>query len=157
VRIGFGYDVHKFKEGRELILGGKKINFELGLDGHSDADVLVHAIMDAILGSMALSDIGTHFPDTAPEYKGISSIKLLQHVYKLMDEKGYKIGNIDSVIACQKPKLMPYIPDMINNIAAALNTDKDNISVKATTEEKLGYTGRMEGIKAYSVCLLNKK
>lgn len=157
MRIGFGYDVHRFKDGRDLILGGTKIDFESGLDGHSDADVLVHAIMDAILGSLALSDIGTHFPDTDPRYKGISSIKLLQHVYKLMDEKGYKIGNIDSVIACQKPKLMPLIPEMRDNIAKALNTDKENISVKATTEEKLGYTGRMEGIKAYCVCLLNEK
>ena len=157
MRIGFGYDVHKFAEGRDLILGGKKIDFELGLLGHSDADVLVHAIMDGMLGALALSDIGTHFPDTDPKYKGISSIKLLQYVYELISEKGYEIGNIDCVIACQKPKLMPHIPDMISNIAKTLCTDEENISVKATTEEKLGYTGRMEGIKAYSVCLLKKK
>lgn len=157
MRIGFGYDVHRFKEGRALILGGVKINYEFGLDGHSDADVLIHAIMDAMLGSLALSDIGTHFPDTDPKYKGISSIELLKHIYALISEKGYEIGNIDCVIACQKPKLMPYIPDMVKNIANTLNTAEGNISVKATTEEKLGYTGRMEGMKAYCVCLLNKK
>lgn len=156
MRIGFGYDVHKFKEGRELILGGEKIDYSLGLDGHSDADVLIHAIMDAMLGSLALSDIGTHFPDTSDEFKGIKSTKLLSLVYQLITDKGYKIGNIDCVIACEKPKLMPYIPKMRENISQILKTDIDNISIKATTEEKMGFTGRMEGVKAYSVCLLEK-
>ena len=156
MRIGFGYDVHKYKEERDLILGGEKIEFKMGLDGHSDADVLIHAIMDAMLGALALSDIGTHFPDTDEKYKGISSIKLLKYVYELISEKGYEVGNIDSVIVCQKPKLMPFIEKMRENISEVLNTDKENVSVKATTEEKLGFTGNMEGIKAYCVCLLER-
>lgn len=156
MRIGFGYDVHKFKEGRDLILGGKKIEFEMGLDGHSDADVLIHAIMDSMLGALALSDIGRHFPDTDPKYKGISSIRLLEYVYELINSKGYKIGNIDSVVVCQKPKIMPHMEDIRKNISNVLKTEIENISVKATTEEKLGFTGNMEGIKAYSVCLLER-
>lgn len=156
MKIGFGYDVHAFDASRKLILGGETIEFEMGLLGHSDADVLIHAIMDSILGSLALGDIGIHFPDTSSEYKNISSMKLLKQTYNLIKSKGYKIGNIDSVIVCQKPKIMPYINNMRKNIADALQTDIENVSVKATTEEKLGYTGRMEGIKAYSVCLLDK-
>ena len=156
MRIGFGYDVHKFKEGRKLILGGENIPYSSGLDGHSDADVLIHAIMDAMLGALALSDIGTHFPDTADEFKDIDSTKLLSYVYELISSKGYKIGNIDCVVACEMPKLSPYIQKMRENISVILHTDVSNISIKATTEEKMGYTGRMEGIKAYSVCLLNE-
>ena len=156
MRIGFGYDVHKFEKERKLILGGVEIPYEVGLLGHSDADVLLHAIMDSMLGALALGDIGKHFPDTDEKYKGISSIKLLNHVFMLIKEKGYKIGNIDAVVVCQKPKLMPYIELIRKNIADVLSTDIDNVSVKATTEEKLGYTGRMEGMKAYSVCLLKK-
>lgn len=156
MRIGFGYDVHKFCDNRKLILGGVEIPYEKGLLGHSDADVLVHAIMDGLLGALSLGDIGKHFPDTDEKYKGISSIKLLSYVYNLICEKGYEIGNIDSVIVCEKPKMLPFIDKMRENIALTLNTDIDNISVKATTEEKLGYTGRMEGIKSYSACLLKK-
>lgn len=156
MRIGFGYDVHRFCEDRKLILGGVEIPFELGLLGHSDADVLVHAIMDGMLGALALGDIGKHFPDTDELYKGISSIKLLSNVYSLIKEKGYKIGNIDSIIVCEKPKMSPYIDDMRKILSDILETDIDNISVKATTEEKMGFTGQMEGIKAYSVCLLTK-
>ncbi len=156
MRIGFGYDVHKFCENRKLILGGVEIPFELGLLGHSDADVLVHAIMDGLLGALALGDIGKHFPDTDEKYKGISSIELLSYVYSLIKEKGYKIGNIDSIIVCEKPKMAPYIDLMRDCLSKVLETDKENISVKATTEEKMGFTGRMEGIKAYSVCLLLK-
>lgn len=154
MRIGFGYDVHKFSEGRKLILGGEEIPYEKGLLGHSDADVLLHAIMDSMLGALALGDIGKHFPDTDEKYRGISSIKLLNYVYSLVKEHGYKIGNIDCVVVCEKPKLLPYIEKIRENIAAKLETDIKNISVKATTEEKLGYTGRMEGMKSYSVCLL---
>ena len=154
MRIGFGYDVHKFSKDRKLIIGGVEIPFELGLLGHSDADVLVHAIMDGMLGALALGDIGKHFPDTDELYKGISSIKLLSYVNSLIKEKGYKIGNIDSIIVCEKPKMAPFIDSMRDILSNVLETDKDNISVKATTEEKMGFTGRIEGIKAYSVCLL---
>lgn len=156
MRIGFGYDVHKFSENRKLIIGGVEIPYELGLSGHSDADVLVHAIMDGMLGALALGDIGKHFPDTDELYKGISSIKLLSYVYSLIKEKGYKIGNIDSIIVCEKPKMAPFLDSMRDILSEVLETDKDNISIKATTEEKMGFTGRMEGIKAYSVCLLIK-
>lgn len=156
MRIGFGYDVHKFSKDRKLIIGGVEIPFELGLLGHSDADVLVHAIMDGMLGALALGDIGKHFPDTDELYKGISSIKLLSYVNSLIKEKGYKIGNIDSIIVCEKPKMAPFIDSMRDILSDVLETDKDNISVKATTEEKMGFTGRIEGIKAYSVCLLIK-
>ncbi len=154
MRIGTGYDVHKLVENRKLILGGVDIPHSHGLDGHSDADVLVHAIMDAMLGALALGDIGKHFPDTDEKYKGISSILLLKHCAQLINDHGYKIGNIDSTIIAQKPKLMPYIPKMRENIAEALNVDISQISVKATTEEGLGFTGEKLGISSQAVCLL---
>lgn len=149
-----GYDVHKLVEGRDLILGGVKIPHTLGLLGHSDADVLVHAIMDALLGAAALGDIGKHFPDTDPAYKGISSMKLLEHVRKLLEEKGYIIDNIDATIIAQKPKLRPYIEEMEKNIAKILEISPDQINVKATTEEGLGFSGREEGIASQAICLL---
>lgn len=154
MRVGMGYDVHKLTEGRDLILGGVNIPWEKGLLGHSDADVLIHAIMDALLGAAALGDIGQHFPDTDPAYKGISSIRLLKHVAALLSEKGYGIGNIDAVIIAQKPKMAPHIPQMKENIAKALEIDMDCLNIKATTEEKLGFTGREEGIASEAVCLL---
>ena len=141
MRVGMGYDVHKLVEGRDLILGGVKIPHTLGLLGHSDADVLLHAIMDALLGAAALGDIGKHFPDTDPQYKGISSIKLLEHVTKLIEEKGYIVENIDATIIAQKPKMRPYIEEMEKNIATALHIDVSQVNVKATTEEGLGFTG----------------
>ena len=155
MRIGNGYDVHKLVEGRKLILGGVEIEHTLGLDGHSDADVLLHAISDALLGAAALGDIGLHFPDTDPKYKGADSLKLLSAVGKLIREKGYEIENIDSVILAQKPKLRPYIDEMRKNIATALSIDIDKVSVKATTEEGLGFTGREEGMASYAVVLLS--
>lgn len=155
-RVGLGYDVHKLTENRELILGGVTIPYEKGLLGHSDADVLVHAIMDALLGACKLGDIGQHFPDTDPQYKGISSITLLKHVGALLDKNGYKIVNVDSIIVAQRPKMMPHIPEMEKNIAAALNIDSDSINVKATTEEGLGFTGSGEGIAAKAVCMVEK-
>ncbi|WP_278278187.1 MULTISPECIES: 2-C-methyl-D-erythritol 2,4-cyclodiphosphate synthase [Blautia] len=154
MRVGMGYDVHKLTEGRDLILGGVKIPWEKGLLGHSDADVVVHAIMDALLGAAALRDIGRHFPDTDPQYKGISSIKLLQHVGKLLEEKMYVINNIDATIIAQKPKLLPYIDTMISNVAEALHLEEDQVNIKATTEEGLGFTGSQEGISAHAVCAL---
>ena len=157
MRIGFGYDVHKYSEDRKFILGGVEIPYEEGLLGHSDADVLLHAVMDALLGALALGDIGKHFPDTDDKYKGISSLKLLEYVYEKIDENGFKLNNLDCSVVCQKPKLLPYIDEMRKNIAKVLDTDILNISVKATTEEKLGFTGRMEGVKAYCVCLLEDK
>ena len=157
MRVGMGYDVHKLVEGRDLILGGVKIPHTLGLLGHSDADVLLHAIMDALLGAAALGDIGKHFPDTDPQYKGISSIKLLEHVAKLIEEKGYIVENIDATIIAQKPKMAPHIPQMKENIAKALHMEPDCLNIKATTEEKLGFTGREEGIASQAVCLLYKK
>ena len=156
MRIGHGYDVHKFAENRALILGGVKIPYDLGLLGHSDADVLAHAVSDALLGSLALGDIGQHFPDTDERYKGADSIKLLKEVSRLVEKKGYKIVNVDSTILCQRPKLKAYIPDMRRRLSEAMNTDMENVSVKATTEEKLGFTGSEEGIKAYCVVLLKK-
>jgi len=156
-RIGNGYDVHKLVEGRKLILGGVDIPHTMGLLGHSDADVVVHAIMDAMLGALALGDIGQHFPDTDPEYEGADSMKLLAAVMNLIDEKGYKIENIDSQIVAQKPKLKPYIERMRENIATVLGTEVDRISVKATTEERLGFTGDESGMKAYAVVLLSIK
>ena len=156
MRRGTGYDVHKLVEGRKLIIGGVEIPHEKGLLGHSDADVLLHAIMDSILGALALGDIGKHFPDTDEKYKGADSIKLLEFVYNLIIEKGSKIGNIDCTIIAQAPKMASHIPTMRINIAKALNTDIDNINVKATTEEGLGFTGNKEGISAQSVCLLFK-
>ena len=155
MRVGMGYDVHKLVEGRDLILGGVKIPHTLGLLGHSDADVLLHAIMDALLGAAALGDIGKHFPDTDPQYKGISSIKLLEHVAKLIEEKGYIVENIDATIIAQKPKMRPYIEEMEKNIAAALHIDVSQINVKATTEEGLGFTGTEEGISSQAICMLN--
>ena len=157
MRIGFGYDVHKYAKDRKFILGGVDIPYEEGLLGHSDADVLLHAIMDAMLGALALGDIGKHFPDTDDKYKGISSLKLLEHVYELINLNGAKLVNLDCTVACQKPKLRPYIDEMRKNISEILKTDISNISVKATTEEQLGFTGRMEGVKAYCVCLLEDK
>lgn len=156
MRIGLGYDVHKLVSDRKLILGGIEINYIKGLLGHSDADVLLHAIMDSILGAAALGDIGTHFPDTNDKYKGISSISLLKEVEKLMQSSGYKIGNIDATIIAQKPKMSPYIPEMRKNIAHTLNISLDKINIKATTEEGLGFTGSGEGISSQSICLLEK-
>ncbi len=154
MRIGLGYDVHRLVENRKLVIGGVEIPHTLGLLGHSDADVLLHAIMDALLGAAALGDIGKHFPDTDPEYEGISSIKLLEHVGKLLEENGYLVENIDATIIAQKPKMRPYIEQMEENIANALKIDKSQINVKATTEEGLGFTGSGEGISSQAVCLL---
>ena len=156
MRIGLGYDVHKLTENRDLILGGVKIPYELGLLGHSDADVLVHAIMDSLLGAAALGDIGKHFPDTDEEWRGADSIELLKAVGRLLSENNYVVGNIDSVIIAQKPKLAPYIEQMRTNIANALNLSADKVSVKATTTEKLGFCGRGEGIAAESICMITK-
>lgn len=155
MRIGMGYDVHKLAEGRALILGGVNIPYEKGLLGHSDADVLLHAIMDALLGAAALGDIGKHFPDTDPRYKGISSMKLLEHVGRLVDEKLYVIGNIDATIIAQRPKMASYIEQMRKNVAEALHIDIDQINIKATTEEGLGFTGSGEGISAQAAALLD--
>ncbi len=157
MRIGHGYDVHKIGENRRLIIGGVDIPYELGLIGHSDADVLTHAIMDSLLGALALGDIGKHFPDTDEKYKGADSIKLLELVGELIYEKGYKICNIDSTILAQKPKMAPHIDNMRQNIADALKIEKELVSVKATTEEGLGFTGKCEGIAAHSVCLLENR
>jgi len=156
MRIGFGYDVHELVENRALIIGGVDIPYNKGLLGHSDADVLIHAIMDSILGALAKGDIGKHFPDTDMKYKDISSIKLLRQVYKVMLDEGYEIGNIDATVAAQKPKLAPYIEDMRKIISNELKTDINNINIKATTTEKLGFVGREEGMSSYSVCLLNR-
>ncbi|MBR0132764.1 MAG: 2-C-methyl-D-erythritol 2,4-cyclodiphosphate synthase [Lachnospiraceae bacterium] len=156
MRIGTGYDVHRLTEGRDLVIGGVKIDYELGLLGHSDADVLVHAIMDALLGAAALGDIGLHFPDNDPAYKGADSIKLLSHVGELLSDKLYMIENIDATIIAQAPKMRPHIEKMRENIAAALKIEKDRVNVKATTEEYLGFTGRGEGISAQAVCLLSE-
>ena len=154
MRVGMGYDVHKLVEGRPLILGGVTIPWEMGLLGHSDADVVVHAIMDALLGAAALRDIGRHFPDTDPEYKGISSILLLEKVGGMLKENGYAIGNIDATIIAQKPKLLPFIDTMIANVARALGIGADQVNIKATTEEGLGFTGSLEGISAQAVCCI---
>lgn len=156
-RIGFGYDVHRLVENRKLILGGVEIPFELGLLGHSDADVLLHSISDALLGALALGDIGKHFPDTDNAYLGADSRVLLSKVYDLILEKGYEINNLDATINCQKPKLRPYIDEMRKNIASILKTDISNVSVKSTTEEGLGFTGEMKGISTSCVCMLRKK
>ena len=150
-----GYDVHKLVEGRDLILGGVTVPHTLGLLGHSDADVLVHAIMDALLGAAALGDIGKHFPDTDPQYAGISSMKLLEHVRDLIEKEGYVIENIDATVIAQKPKLRPYIDKMQENIANALKIEKNQVNVKATTEERLGFTGREEGISSQAICALS--
>ncbi|WP_315109111.1 2-C-methyl-D-erythritol 2,4-cyclodiphosphate synthase [Clostridium intestinale] len=156
MRVGLGYDVHALVENRKLILGGVQIPFEKGLLGHSDADVLIHAIMDSLLGAAALGDIGRHFPDTDERYKGASSIELLKYVGKLLNEKGYIINNIDSTIIAQKPKLSPYIPSMTDNIAEALNISIEDLNIKATTEEGLGFTGKGEGISSHSICSIIK-
>ena len=156
MRIGHGYDVHRLTRGRDLILGGVKIPYELGLDGHSDADVLLHAVMDALLGAAALRDIGYHFPDTDPAYKGADSLALLRHVSALIREKGWQVGNIDATVLAQAPKLGPHIVQMREHLAAAMECDVDRVSVKATTEEKLGFTGAKQGIAAHCVCLLEK-
>lgn len=156
MRVGLGYDVHKLVEGRKLIIGGVDIPHEKGLLGHSDADVLIHAVMDSILGALALGDIGKHFPDTDEKYKGADSMKLLEFVYNLINERGYGIANIDCTIIAQSPKMAPHIQSMRENIAKALNTSIENINVKATTEEGLGFTGAKEGIAAQSICLLVK-
>lgn len=155
MRVGMGYDVHRLVEDRDLILGGVKIPYEKGLLGHSDADVLLHAIMDALLGAAALGDIGKHFPDNDDKYKGISSIELLKQVGVLLDEKNYIIENIDATIIAQKPKMRPYIEDMRKNIADALKIQVDQVNVKATTEEGLGFTGTGEGISSQAICSLN--
>ncbi|MBS5939360.1 2-C-methyl-D-erythritol 2,4-cyclodiphosphate synthase [Clostridium sartagoforme] len=154
MRIGLGYDVHRLVEERDLIIGGVTIPYEKGLLGHSDADVLLHAIMDSLLGASALGDIGTHFPDTDERYKGASSIKLLEEVGKLLYKNGFSINNIDSTIIAQRPKMSPHIMNMRENIAKALNIDINKINVKATTEEGLGFTGTGEGISSQSICLL---
>lgn len=157
IRVGMGYDVHRLTENRDLILGGVKIPWEKGLLGHSDADVLVHAVMDALLGASALGDIGKHFPDTDPAYKGISSILLLEHVTELLNRHGYGIGNIDATIIAQKPKMAPHIPQMRENMARAMGIDISRLNIKATTEEGLGFTGREEGIASQAICLLEEK
>jgi 2-C-methyl-D-erythritol 2,4-cyclodiphosphate synthase len=157
MRIGHGYDVHCLVEGRKLILGGVDISWEKGLLGHSDADVLLHAIADAILGAIGEGDIGKHFPDTDPRYKGADSLKLLGHVMELAIARGYRLGNVDATVVAQRPKLAPHIPRMRENIAAVLRAEFDRVNVKATTTEKLGFAGREEGIAAYAVVLLEKK
>ena len=156
-RIGTGYDVHRLTEGRKLILGGVDIPWEKGLLGHSDADVLIHAVMDAMLGAACLGDIGKHFPDTDPAYKGISSIWLLEKVTERLAEEGWEIGNVDATILAQKPKLAPHIDEMRANMAKAMNTDPSRVSVKATTEEGLGFTGAEQGIAVQAVCLLHDR
>ena len=156
MRVGLGYDVHRLVEGRDLILGGVKIPYEKGLLGHSDADVLLHALTDALLGAAALGDIGRHFPDTDERYRGISSLVLLEKAYTLIKERGYSLGNADMVLILQKPKLKEYIPSMEENIAGALSCEKERISVKATTEEGLGFTGQGEGVSAKAIVLLEK-
>ena len=157
MRIGHGYDVHKLVEGRDLILGGVKIPYEKGLLGHSDADVLLHAVSDSLLGAAALGDIGVHFPDTDPAYKGADSLRLLEIVGQKVEKAGFKVSNIDVTMIAQRPKLKDHIPQMRANIARVLGLDVSQVNVKATTEEHLGFTGRMEGIAAHAVCLLEKK
>ena len=156
MRIGHGYDVHRLVEGRDLILGGVKIDYEKGLLGHSDADVLLHAVSDALLGAAGLGDIGRHFPDTDPKYKGADSLMLLREVYRKISEKGFRVGNIDVTMIAQKPKLKDFIPQMQENIAAAVGVTPDRVNVKATTEEKLGFTGSGEGMSCHAVCLLEE-
>lgn len=156
MRIGHGYDVHRLVKGRDLIVGGVKIDFELGLDGHSDADVMLHAVSDALLGAAGLGDIGLHFPDTDPAFKGADSMVLLQHVAEKVREKGYRVSNIDVTMIAQKPKMRPYIPQMAANIARAVGIGADRVNVKATTEEHLGFTGSMEGLRCHAVCLLEE-
>ena len=154
MRIGMGYDVHRLVEDRDLIIGGEKIEYEYGLLGHSDADVLLHAIMDALLGAAALGDIGTHFPDTDERYRGISSVRLLAYDDQLLEENGYSVGNIDATIIAQRPKMAPHIPKMRENIANTLGLELNQVNIKATTEEGLGFTGSGDGISAQAVCIL---
>ncbi len=154
IRIGHGYDVHRFAENRKLILGGVEIEYEMGLLGHSDADVLCHAVSDALLGALALGDIGKHFPDTDPRYKGADSVELLRHCVSLLGE--YRVSNIDATVIAQKPKLAPHIDAMRKNLADAIGIDISRVSVKATTEERLGFTGRLEGISAHAVVLVTR-
>ena len=157
MRIGHGYDVHRLVPNRDLIIGGVKIEYELGLDGHSDADVMLHAVMDALLGAAALRDIGYHFPDTDMRYKGADSRMLLREVAKKIDEAGYRLGNVDVTMIAQRPKLKPHIPQMMENIAADLGVDIGRVNVKATTEEKLGFTGEGLGMSCHAVCILEEK
>ena len=156
-RIGQGYDVHRLAEGRKLILGGVEIPYERGLLGHSDADVLTHAVMDALLGAAALGDIGRHFPDSDPAYAGADSLALLDQVVALLERNGWQVGNVDATVLAQKPKLAPYIPRMRDNLAARMRVEPGQVNVKATTEEGLGFTGSGEGIAAHAVCLLTKE
>lgn len=156
MRVGYGYDVHKLVRNRDLIIGGVKIDYEYGLLGHSDADVLTHAIMDSILGAAALGDIGDKFPDNDERYRGANSIELLKEVGKMIEYEGYYISNIDCVIIAQKPKIAPYKSEMIDNISKALKIQKNQINIKATTEEELGFTGRLEGISAKAICLIEE-
>lgn len=156
IRVGQGFDVHQLVEGRPCIIGGVTIPYQKGLLGHSDADVLLHAVTDAILGALGLGDIGKHFPDTDPKFKDADSLKLLLHVWEMAKERGYRLGNIDSTIIAQKPKMAPYIPQMVEVIARALDADIDQVNVKATTTEQLGFTGRGEGIAAQAVVCLVK-
>ena len=157
MRIGHGYDVHRLVPNRDLIIGGVKIDYELGLDGHSDADVMLHAVMDALLGAAALRDIGYHFPDTDMRYKGADSRMLLREVARKIDEAGYKLGNVDVTMIAQRPKLKPHIPQMMENIAADLGVDVGRVNVKATTEERLGFTGEGLGMSCHAVCILEEK
>ncbi len=157
MRVGHGYDVHRLKEGRRLILGGVDIPWEMGLDGHSDADVLTHAVMDALLGAAALGDIGRLFPDDDPAYEGVSSLALLREVRTKLDANGWRLGNLDATIVAQRPRLAPYTAEMVKHLAAALEVPETCVSVKATTEEGLGFTGRGEAIAAHAVCLLEAK
>lgn len=154
MRIGHGYDVHRFCENRDLILGGVKIPYEMGLLGHSDADVLLHAVSDALLGAASLGDIGKHFPDTDPKFKGADSRVLLRECISLVKQKGFKVSNIDATVIAQKPKLAPFIEQMVKNIASDCELEIDSVNVKATTEEGLGFTGNLEGISAHAVCIL---
>ncbi len=156
IRIGNGYDVHRLVTGRKLILGGVDVPHSTGLDGHSDADALLHALCDALLGAVGAGDIGAHFPDTDPQWKGISSLVLLEQVTTICREKGFEISNIDTIVVAQKPKLAPFLPDMKKNIAQAMSIDIGQINIKATTTEKLGFAGKEEGIAAYAVALLSK-
>ena len=157
MRIGHGYDVHRLVPNRDLIIGGVKIDYELGLDGHSDADAMLHAVMDALLGAAALRDIGYHFPDTDMRYKGADSRMLLREVARKIDEAGYRLGNVDVTMIAQRPKLKPHIPQMMENIAADLGVDIGRVNVKATTEEKLGFTGEGLGMSCHAVCILEEK
>ena len=156
IKVGFGYDVHRFQEGRELWLGGIRIEYDRGLLGHSDADILIHAICDALLGAANLRDIGFHFPDTAPEFKNIDSKILLARTMQLIKDKGYELGNVDATICAEQPKLNPYIPQMQSCLARIMQVDMDDISIKATTTEKLGFVGRQEGMSAYATVLVNR-